>query len=390
MTRPALYLLYAFAGATVLAMSATTIVLGLLIIVLAGGLIRKNVSTADFKKDSLLYAAVYAWKAFTRALATSAGEILKIKGVWDRLPYVVIGFYKIHREAVLTIFQILFAANAVIVVYALGQHFLGIPPIYKPLFFMDSGRISGYFGHPNQYAGCISLILIMNLCLALYQDKKFYLYTPFLLTGLVFAGARSYFLGVFICCGILVLLSRSWKTVLRYAAAAAVVLSVLLAAVPWEQQRMADSFSLEKNTYRLNFWKISWDLFLENPAAGIGGGLLPRYLEPYKKQGLIDNTAHAHNLYLHELAEGGIPGFLLVTGVHLYFLVKYLKVFRRSTDPLLRAFSLGVALSFVNLLVAGVFEYNFGAAIVALNLNFLMGVLEGYRSTDPGMEPQPS
>ena len=379
-SKPVLYLLYAFAAATVLAMSATSIALGLLLIFFFRDFYQKTIGKADFKKDSLLYVAVYAWKAFTRTLATSVKDIPKIKGVWDRVPYIVIGFYKIHRQAVTTIFHILFIANAVIVVYALGQHFLGIPPIYKPLFYEDSGRISGYFGHPNQYGGCIAIILIMNICLALYQDKRFFLYMPFLLAGLVFSGSRSYFLGVFVCFVILLLLSRSFKTIMKYSAAAALIIAVIAFTVPWFPQRVADTFSLEKNTYRLNFWKISWNTFLEHPVFGVGSGMLPGYLAPYEKQGLIDNTAHAHNLYLHELAEDGIPGFILVTGVHIYFLVKYLKVYSRSTEPLLKAFSLGVALSFVNLLVAGFFENNFGAAIVAMNINFLMGVLEGYRS----------
>jgi hypothetical protein len=35
--------------------------------------------------------------------------------------------------------------------------------------------------------------------------------------------------------------------------------------------------------------------------------------------------------------------------------------------------------------VAGIFENNFGAAIVALNVNYLMGVLEGYRLTEPAV-----
>jgi O-antigen ligase len=156
--------------------------------------------------------------------------------------------------------------------------------------------------------------------------------------------------------------------------------------VPWFSQRISDSFSLEKNVYRLNFWKISWNTFLEHPVTGVGSGMLPKYLAPYEEQGLIDNTAHAHSLYLHELAEDGVPGFIIVIGVHIYFLVKYMKVFRASSEPLLKAFSLGVALSFVNLLAAGIFENNFGAAIVALNINFLMGVLEGYRSTGAEIE----
>lgn len=381
MNRAIQYLLYAFAAATVLAMSATSIVLGLIVIVFFRDLYRRAIGKSDFKKDSMLYVALYAWKAFTRALATSVRDITKIKGVWDRVPYIVIGFYKINRGTVNTIFHILFIANAVIVVYALGQHFLGIPPVYKSLFYENTGRISGYFGHPNQYGGCISIILIMNVCLALYQKKRFFFYTPFLIAGFVYSGSRSYFLGVFVCFVILLLLSRSWKTILKYSAIAALVIAVIAFSVPLVSQRVTDGFSLEKNIYRINFWKIAWSTFLDHPLFGVGSGMLPGYLAPYEKQGLIDNTAHAHNLYLHELAENGIPGFILVTGVHVYFLIKYMKVFSRSSEPLLRAFSLGVALSFVNLLLAGFFENNFGAAIVALNINFLMGVLEGYRST---------
>jgi O-antigen ligase len=383
MNKPAIYLLYAFAVATVLAMSATTIVLALLIIVLARDFIGKTVNKGDFKKDSLLYVALFSWKAFTRALATSAREIPQIKGVWDRVPYVVIGFYKIHREAVITICHILFIANSLIILYALGQHFLGIPAIYKPLFYLDSGRISGYFGHPNQYGGCISIILIMNICLALYQNKRFFYYLPFLLTGLVFSGSRSYFLGVFVCFLVLLALSRSFKTILKSSIVAALVVAVIMITVPLFSQRMSAIFSLEKNSYRLNNWKISWNIFLQHPLIGVGSGMLPSYLEPYKEKGLIDFTSHAQNMYIHELAEDGVPGFILVIGTQIYFCIKYFRVHDSASEPLLKAISLGVALSLLNMLVAGIFEYNFGAAIVALNINFLMGVVEGYRMTDP-------
>jgi O-antigen ligase len=381
MNKPAIYLLYAFAVATVLPMSATTIVLALLIIVLIRDVVKKTVNKGDFKKDSLLYVALFAWKAFTRALATSVREIPQIKGVWDRVPYVVIGFYKIHRESLLRILHILFMANAVIVVYALGQYFLGVPALYKPLFYEDSGRMSGYFGHPNQYGGCISIVLIVNICIAIYQDKRLYFYTPFLIAGVVAAGSRSYFLGIFVCFVVLLALSGSVKKIALYSVISGLVVVLIAVAVPWFSQRLSSIFSLEQNVYRLNNWKISWHIFLEHPLTGVGSGMLPGYLEPYKEKGLIDFTSHAHNMYIHELAEGGVPGFILVIGTQVYFFKKYFKVHKNASDPLLKAVSLGVTLSLLNLLVAGVFEHNFGAAIVAMNINFLMGVLEGYRLT---------
>jgi len=383
MNKTALYLLYAFAVATVLPMSATSIVLALLLLLLIKDLIQKTATMDEFKKDSLLYAALFAWKAFTRALATSVRDIPKIKGVWDRVPYIIIGFYKINRKHVLRILHVLFMANAIIVVYALGQHFLGVPALYKPLFYEDTGRMSGYFGHPNQYGGCISIVFILNICLSLFQDKRYLLYTPFLLAGVVAAGSRSYFLGVFVCFFIILVLSGSYKKMIKYSVVTLAVLMLIAVTVPWFSQRITDGLSFEKNIYRLNFWKISWSIFLEHPLVGVGSGMLPGYLGPFEEKGLIDNTAHAHNLYLQALAEDGIPGFILVIGVHVYFMRKYFRVFSRSAEPLLKAFSLAVALSFVNLLVAGIFENNFGAAIVAMNINFLMGVLEGYRLTEP-------
>jgi O-antigen ligase len=386
MNKSAIYLLYAFAVATVLPMSATTIVLALLIIMLVRDFVRKTVNKADFKKDSLLYVALFAWKAFTRALATSVREIPQIKGVWDRVPYVVIGFYKIHRESLLRIVHILFIANSIIVVYALAQHFLGVPALYKPLFYEDSGRMSGYFGHPNQYAGCIAIVFIVNICFALYQDRRFFAYTPFLITGLVFAGSRSYFLGVFVGFIVLLLLSKSMKTIVMYSAGAAVIIAIILITVPSFSHRISSIFSLEQNVYRLNNWKISWNIFLEHPVVGVGSGMLPSYLEPFKEKGLIDFTSHAHNMYIHELAENGVPGFILVIGTQVYFCIKYFRVHNGASDPLMKAFSLGVALSLLNLLVAGIFEHNFGAAIVAMNINFLMGVLEGYRLAEPSLE----
>jgi len=226
-------------------------------------------------------------------------------------------------------------------------------------------------------------VLIVNICIAIYQDKRFFYYTPFLIAGVVAAGSRSYFLGIFVCFVVLLALSGSVKKILLYSVISGLVVVLIAVAVPWFSQRISSIFSIEQNVYRLNNWKISWNIFLEHPLTGVGSGMLPGYLEPYKEKGLIDFTSHAHNMYIHELAEGGVPGFILVIGTQLYFFIKYFRVHKSAFDPLLKAVSLGVALSLLNLLVAGIFEHNFGAAIVAMNINFLMGVLEGYRLTGP-------
>ena len=216
MNKTALYLLYAFAVATVLAMSATTIVLALLLIVFIRDLYRKTVRREDFKKDSLLYVVLFAWKAFTRALATSVREIPKIKGVWDRVPYIVIGFYRIHREAVVKICHILFHCEQPDHALCPWSAFSRDPPLYKPLIYENTGPHERIFRPPEPVRRLYLDHSHHEHLSGIFHNKRFFYYPRFLTRGariLRLAELFSRGIRLFPCP---VGASRSFKTILKY------------------------------------------------------------------------------------------------------------------------------------------------------------------------------
>jgi len=72
--------------------------------------------------------------------------------------------------------------------------------------------------------------------------------------------------------------------------------------------------------YRMEFWRNSWGLFLENPWKGSGTGSFPRvYEEKFKGTEMII-TDNPHSQYLLTAVELGVPGVLLLL---LLFLVQW-------------------------------------------------------------------
>ncbi len=372
-------LLYGFAVATVLPMAATTIVLALLALVTVCDLARREVRPADLKPDALLYAAQYCWEGVTRALASSWRQVADVRGVWDRIPYVVVGCRRIERGTLLRVLHVLFAANVVVVLYALGQEYLGLPVLMQPFFTTGTARLRGLFVHPNRAGACMSMILLVDIALTVRHDRRFGWYIPPLVAGLVLSGARSYVLGVLVGFAVIVALARSLAAASRYVAVAALAAALAVAAVPWFGPRMLEGLQPSHNLYRLHFWRIAWATFVEHPLAGVGSGMLTTVLQPFADSGVVDNALHAHSLYLQQAAENGAIGLIVALGVYGYFTAKYFRVFNDASDPLTAALGLGVALAWVDVLAAGFFEDNLELAIVAMNLNFLMGLLEGYR-----------
>lgn len=124
---------------------------------------------------------------------------------------------------------------------------------------------------------------------------------------------------------------RAWRWIVPGVALAVVV------AVSWEfipthgrslhelagqlrfwQTRIAES-QIHSNDQlaRLVLWKVAWRMFCDHPLTGVGPG---NYLTafPLYFKGVLDNQAvwgSAHNLYLHQLAERGLLGEIVLCTV---------------------------------------------------------------------------
>jgi len=330
-------------------------------------------------KDFSIFAVIYGWKGVTTIANGAFKAFWEIRELWDKFPYFLIGRYQFDSSVVNKTFHIMFGTNAFLIVYSLFQKFAGFPVIYSDLYTEDF-RLIGYFGHPLHYGGFISLVIMACVGLALFYNSRYSWYLPFLITGLALSGSRSYFIGVSIAT-VIVCFFKSRKMFVAGLAAIPTFFLIFSALSPSFLERLAKVTNSDDPGLRFRYWKIAWDTFKEHPFFGVGYEQFTYYLTPFYQQGLLSNTAHAHSLYLEELVEGGVIGMVLIIGMLVYFIRKYYRGFKNEEEqnPLLGAIYIGLVGCYFCIAIGGIFEYNFGAAVVWIQLTFLMGLAEGYR-----------
>jgi hypothetical protein len=139
----------------------------------------------------------------------------------------------------------------------------------------------------------------------------------------------------------------------------------LLAWQPEWLGRLSQATTLDSSAQsRLVIWQVAIRAFLEYPWTGVGFGNFPVYYQIHRPHGALEAiTGHAHNLWLHLVAEGGglaLLGFLLWLGGLLGWLIR------------LQA---GRVLALVAVvLVLGLFDFSFFFAGVYYTLLLALGV----------------
>jgi tetratricopeptide (TPR) repeat protein len=96
-------------------------------------------------------------------------------------------------------------------------------------------------------------------------------------------------------------------------------------------------------TYRYDFWRVAWELFEEQPVAGIG---VENYQEEYLRRGdSFEQPRYAHSLELGVLSQTGLVGAALLFGALAAALVAAAGPLRRA-GPAARAVSAGALAGF--------------------------------------------
>lgn len=86
---------------------------------------------------------------------------------------------------------------------------------------------------------------------------------------------------------------------------------------------------------RLVLWRAAWGMARERPLSGIGPSGFRRAFEARVPAGTLDSEqvwGNAHNLYLHQLAERGIPGLALVLALFAAFYLAARRAWRERRD----------------------------------------------------------
>lgn len=374
------YLLYLYAFTSCISIAGTNGVLALLALIFLVDW-WKTKSIGNVRKDFSLFAAIYGWKGITLMVNGLATKLYRVRELWDKVPYLVIGKYRISDYELRKTLHVLFATNSLLIIYALLQRYFNVDYIFKPLFY--GSKMEGYFGNALHYGGYISIVLLLCLSLSLFYRIDFLLYLPFLIVGLIISETRSYYIGSVVAVLVLAYL-KSRRALAAALALIPVVLIVGATVSTGFSSRLSSIFMASSWQVRLDYWPVVWETYKEYPVFGVGYNEFSIRLKSLEEAGVIRNASHAHNLYLQELVEGGPVGLLLITFVMVWFVRKYYLLFRRNDDRLFSAMSMGISLSFLTLMIAGMAEYNFGAAVIWLLLTFLMGICEAYRN---GLNP---
>lgn len=243
-------------------------------------------------------------------------------------------------------------------------------------------RATGFSGHYMMLAGyliqMVPLLLIVGLENKLVSKKiKMYFVSTVLIScvALLYNGTRGAWVAV-----VVFFLVYSAHNIKRNKKITISVLTVCLFAgllafhIPAIKDRVQSIAHYQSGTDdRIPLWTSAWHMFQDHPVFGIGPGnfsevYVPHYMLPQAKEPYL---VHAHNNFIHMLAETGIIGELAFIYLFGYILfVMYSRYMLNPTD----SWALAAVLVTISLLTQGLTEYNFGNSNVIRMYWFIIGL----------------
>jgi O-antigen ligase len=330
----------------------------------AGG--RRLEAPPVFVAAAAFVAAALAAVPFAEDGNAAAAKFVLLAG--SVLVYLLIALFLDDWRALKPILAALLVVGLLVSGHALWQYATG--ELSRVGFVSATGaveyRIASFFSHPNQLAGFV--VLFVPLSVGLYRsfDSRLARAGCVLLPFLALAAALvTYSRGVLVALAALVVVfarsRRAWPLI-----AGAAVVVVLLAPAAWHD-RVADVGRLDRPEIatRLDFWDAALSMFQGNPLLGVGLNNFDVAYVGLERTGrsFLPGTGlaapeTAHNLYLNTLAEQGLVG---IAALALLVLAagRLALALRRSDDPRVRAYGLGLLGAGIGLLVSNVFDVTF-------------------------------
>jgi O-antigen ligase len=247
---------------------------------------------------------------------------------------------------------------------------------------------TGFLTAPMPFAGLMQLSSFLSLGLLVkggFRDLKppfdnklfFILITVANFLGLFFACERSAWLGM--VAGLAIVTLRLSPRIFGLSTVAGLlILATSWFCVPAVQARLAPLAHWQQDigvTTRLKIWQRALGVFAAKPLTGVGPSHFPRIVDIPEAlvPGHSSDLNHAHSNYLQILSTLGVVGvlaFLLLLGSAAWTAICQSR--RLGFEG---GVGLGTLAGLVSLMVAGIFEYNFGAGQVKLAQWFVLGAL---------------
>ncbi len=240
-------------------------------------------------------------------------------------------------------------------------------------------RIHGFMGHWMTFSGEQILITAALFgFVVLYPIQKRWLWwlaTIVLFTSVVLSFTRSAWLAIFVV--LLVVLFR-FRTRLIWVIPA--VLLVVWLVFPGAIKERLGTFvnrSFSSNTARIEMIEGGWSIFRQHPWVGVGPERIHGEFEAYLKAKGVTNppyyTGHLHDNFVQLAAERGLLALVAFVWLVGELLIRFWigsRMFQISTEQ--RAIFLSALLATIALVVAGLFEFNFGDSEVFILFLFMI------------------
>lgn len=185
--------------------------------------------------------------------------------------------------------------------------------------YNDDLRISGTFSllGANEFASfCVTMALVLFAILLATKLSK--ILRALLIAGIacmvmgvLWAYSRTSYVTILLGAVVIVLL---WRGRLRLAVPVLLAFLIIPPLLPHSVTERFDDTHVEgkqvdeSTELRYVYWGVAWKEFLNHPLTGIGYSTF-NAASPYGRD--------AHNFYLRELAEKGLPGFIITLGLML-------------------------------------------------------------------------
>jgi O-antigen ligase len=144
--------------------------------------------------------------------------------------------------------------------------------------------------------------------------------------------------------------------------------SIVEEARPFDASNIPVTHENFATAERMAHWQAGWNMFLDHPITGIGpGNYNARYPEYFVRAEFRFSQGHAHNYYIHALAETGLVGLLLYLTLMFSALGVALRVALRGVG-FARALALGAVGTTSAVMMHNVFEN-----LHVLNLGIQLG-----------------
>ena len=231
---------------------------------------------------------------------------------------------------------------------------------YGVLHYDNLGqRPQGALTHYMTYSGVLMLVICAAVARLVFgsRDRMWpALVMPALVVALALTLSRNAWIGGCVAVGLLLVLKDS-----RLSALLPVILAALFVIAPGGiVNRLQSTFNAQDpaNQDRFAMLEIGARILRDHPLTGVGPNMVPRVYEQYRPDYAVNaSNPHLHNVPMQIAAERGLPALAVWTWFIIVLVVSLFRQFRKGQDRVLAATGLAAVSA---MLVAGLFEYNFG------------------------------